>query len=94
MRYISTRDNEISRDFDAVLLEGLAPDGGLYVPESLPVFGEKDLKSLANLSYQDLALEILRPFMANSRIFDDKLMASIIKESYHDFRHQAIAPLR
>ena len=60
MDYVSTRGEAPPRRFSDILLEGLAPDGGLYVPERVP---EADLSSLRGRSYPDLALAILSRFM-------------------------------
>jgi threonine synthase len=60
VRYVSTRGGAPARSFSEILLEGLAPDGGLYVPESYP---QVDLRRLRKLSYPDLAFEILSLFM-------------------------------
>src|SRR5260221_12486582 len=60
MQYVSTRGNAPARRFSEILLEGLAPDGGLYVPESFP---KVDLAFLRNLSYADLASAILSKFV-------------------------------
>jgi threonine synthase len=64
MKYFSTRgaDAESPRQFCDILLEGLAPDGGLYLPQSYPVLGEDELEALRPLSYPDLAFEIIRRF--------------------------------
>ena len=65
MRYVSTRGGMEPQPFSAILLEGLAPDGGLAVPESYPRFSAADLARLRPLSYRGLAFEIL------SRYADD-----------------------
>jgi len=60
MRYVSTRGGAAPKRFTEILLEGLAPDGGLYVPESLP---RADLARWRGLSYAELAARILAQFM-------------------------------
>jgi threonine synthase len=60
MRYVSTRGEAPARRFSEILLEGLAADGGLYVPESFPAV---DLGKLRNKPYPELAKSILAPFM-------------------------------
>ena len=65
MRYVSTRGGMEPQPFSAILLEGLAPDGGLAVPESYPRFSAAELARLRPLSYRGLAFEIL------SRYADD-----------------------
>ena len=60
MRYISTRGGAPAKRFTGILLEGLAADGGLYVPEAFP---RVDLSELRNKTYRDLAFAILSQFM-------------------------------
>ncbi|MCC6473035.1 MAG: threonine synthase [Burkholderiales bacterium] len=59
MRYISTRGGASPQGFTDILLEGLAADGGLYVPETYPALNEDRLAALRALSYPALAFEIL-----------------------------------
>jgi len=59
MRYLSTRGHPDRRRFCEILLEGLAPDGGLYLPEQYPVVDAALLAKWRGLSYADLAFEIL-----------------------------------
>src|SRR5579864_7382481 len=51
MRYISTRGHAPARDFAGVLLAGLAEDGGLFMPETWPVFSTADWRAMRGLSY-------------------------------------------
>ena len=60
MHYVSTRGGGRPQRFSDILLEGLAPDGGLYVPERLP---QADLGRWRRLSYAELAVAVLREFM-------------------------------
>ncbi len=91
MKYISTRGKAPALNFEDVLLTGLAPDGGLYIPETLPTFDKETIDGFKSLSYQELAFVIIKPFV-DGAIADDELK-SIIDESYSEFRHPAIAPL-
>lgn len=91
MKYISTRGNAPELNFEQVLLTGLATDGGLYVPASLPEFSADQISSWAGLAYHELAFEIVSPFVGGC-IPDDDLRA-ILAETYKDFAHPAIAPL-
>jgi threonine synthase len=52
MKYISTRGQAPALSFEEVVLTGLAPDGGLYLPETLPQFSQQQIASWAGLSYQ------------------------------------------
>ncbi|ROH85338.1 threonine synthase [Pseudomethylobacillus aquaticus] len=65
MKYISTRGNSPALSFTEILLGGLAPDGGLYLPEHYPQFSDADLNAMRAMSYADLAYTIL------SRLIDD-----------------------
>jgi threonine synthase len=58
MKYISTRGNSPAQSFSDILLGGLAPDGGLYLPESYPQVADR-LAAWRKLSYAELAFEIL-----------------------------------
>src|SRR5690606_21635157 len=92
MKYISTRGQSPARTFEQVLLTGLAPDGGLYVPETLPHYSREQIASWAGLGYAELALEIITPFV-DGAIPQDKLK-ELIDKSYESFSHQAVAPLQ
>ncbi len=63
MKYISTRGDPIQRGFSDILLEGLAPDGGLYLPAYYPQIDSATLARWRGLPYADLALEILSLFI-------------------------------
>ena len=91
IRYISTRGQAPTLDFEGVLLAGLASDGGLYLPDSLPKFSRDDLYAMKEMCYADLALTIIEPFVEGS--IDRATLSRLIKESYENFRHQAVAPL-
>lgn len=87
MRYISTRGKTAPMGFQDAVLTGLADDGGLLIPESIP--NVKDwLDDWAKLSYQDITYEILRLFVDLPN--DD--LRELIDRSYANFRHPEIAP--
>ena len=65
MRYISTRGQSAPQSFCDILLGGLAPDGGLYLPESYPQITRAELDAWRKLSYADLAYEILSKFITD-----------------------------
>ena len=91
MRYISTRGQAPALDFRGALLAGLASDGGLYVPAFIPQFSPQQIAELAGLSYTELALRILTPFVGES--FPQAELTRMIEAAYGSFRHRAIAPL-
>jgi threonine synthase len=74
-----------------VLLTGLATDGGLYVPESLPVFSREEIADMAALDYPRLAQKIIAPFVDDCIPADD--LREIITATYAEFRHNAVAPM-
>ena len=79
MKYISTRGQSPALSFCEILLGGLAPDGGLYLPQSYPHFNDADLTAMRSLNYRDLAFTIL------SRLIDDipaNDLKSIIDKTY------------
>src|SRR3954468_24864125 len=88
MRYVSTRGGGGPQRFSDILLEGLAPDGGLYVPERLP---RADLERWRRLSYSELALAVLREFMDDAPRLDE-----IVARTYSGriFGGDEITPLR
>ena len=77
MRYISTRGHAAPQSFCDILLGGLAPDGGLYLPESYPQISRAELDAWRKLSYADLAYEILSRFITD--IPADDLKALVAK---------------
>ena len=82
MRYISTRDvrqppQKASYSFiDAVLL-GLAPDGGLLVPETFPSVSSEEWARWKTLGYQDLCFVVLRKFVDTDEVSDSELRCII-----------------
>ena len=92
VKYISTRGRAPTLPFDDVLLAGLAEDGGLYVPETLPHFTEAEVRSLRGLSYADLATRVMLPFLGGCVHEDD--FAEMVADSYAAFGHPAVAPLK
>ena len=76
MRYISTRGHAAPQSFCDILLGGLAPDGGLYLPESYPQIGRDELDAWRQLSYADLAYEILAKFITDIPAADLKALVA------------------
>jgi threonine synthase len=91
MRYISTRGQAPTLDFENVTLTGLAADGGLYVPESWPRFSLDQIAALRGLSYVDTAVAVMRPFVGDS--LDDATLRSLCQQAYGRFSHAAVTPL-
>lgn len=91
MRYVSTRGGAPELGFRDVLLAGLARDGGLYVPAEWPSFSADEIRALRGLSYPDLAIRLLTPFVAGE--IEEAAFAAIVREAYATFRHDAVCPL-
>ena len=81
MMYVSTRGTAPKINFSETLLTGLASDGGLYLPEQYPKLSKKDLDDLRNLSYADLAYQIMRPYIGANDI-PNKDLKKIIDCTY------------
>ena len=88
MRYVSTRGAAAPQRFTEILLEGLAPDGGLYVPQAWP---KADLPSWRSLPYPALAYEVLSKF-----IDDIPALESLVKRAYaaRTFGGEEITPVK
>ena len=91
MRYVSTRNNNKDYSFKEVFLKGLADDGGLFIPKSLFKFSDKELNSLKDLNYQDLAKEIIQPFVKD--FINQSDLSQIINKSYSAFRKKNVIDL-
>jgi len=89
MKYISTRGQTEPVGFTQAVAIGLAPDGGLFLPETLPDLSG-DLGRWAGLSYADLCEEFLRHFATD---VDPAALRDIVARSYRAFAHPDIAPL-
>jgi len=79
MKYISTRGNAPAKTFTEILLGGLAPDGGLYLPEQYPQVTRAELDAWRTLSYADLAFAVLSKFITDIPAADLK---AIISKTY------------
>ena len=93
MKYISTRGDTDPKPFSEVLLMGLAPDGGLMLPEHYPQVSAQTLESWRGLSYPDLAFEVMRLFITDIPVAD---LRDIINRTYTEaaFGTKAITPVR
>ncbi len=93
MDYISTRGQSNKSRFTPLLLEGLAADGGLYVPEHYPAISETDLDGWRRLDYGSLAMAILQRFMTDIPAHD---LNSLMQTTYNSrvFGDERITPLK
>lgn len=91
LRYVSTRGAAPRLDFEAVLLAGLARDGGLYVPEKWPKLRPGALAGFAGKPYSEVAAAVMMPFVGKS--ISHSAFRAMVAEAYVGFRHQAVVPL-
>ena len=91
MRYISTRGNIPSMDFNEAVMMGLARDGGLLLPKELPSVDTGKLASWINLPYQYLAVEVLDMFTGSLPRLDLEIL---VEKSYSSFSHPQVTPVR
>ena len=95
MQYISTRGGAPALDFEKATLAGLATDGGLYVPDALPVFSADEIRALRGASYAQLAAHVISRFTGES--IPGKTLDRLIEAAYGGggaFTHPAVAPLK
>ncbi len=92
MNYKSTRDNNISVKSSEAIAKGLSPEGGLFVPDSIPIISESNIKYMAGMSYTQRAKEILGRFLTD---FTDEELDACINAAYtkEKFETNAIAPV-
>ncbi len=93
MKYLSTRGDRTPRGFSDILLEGLAPDGGLYLPESYPKIDDATLTRWRGLNYADLAFEILSLYITDIPADD---LRTLVRKTYTPaiFGTAEITPLK
>lgn len=91
MRYVSTRGEAPAVGFIDAVLAGLAPDGGLYVPEAWPSFSRDEIAAFAGRPYAEVAAAVLGKF-AGDEIASD-LLQDMCAEAYASFTHAAVVPL-
>ncbi|MBN2630439.1 MAG: threonine synthase [Rhodobacteraceae bacterium] len=91
MKYISTRGTAPVLGFGEAMMTGLARDGGLYVPQTVPQMSHADIAALAGLSYEDIAFRVMYPFLGDT--FAEDEFRGLIAAAYEPFGHAARAPL-
>ncbi len=91
MRYVSTRGGVEPVGFADAVMMGLGTDGGLLVPESIPAFDAGQLQAWAALNFQDLAFEVMNPFVGEEIAAAD--LKALIQRSYATFSHPEITPV-
>jgi len=80
MRYYSTRNKNEACSFAAAALTGLAPDGGLFVPEEIPHYSTALISSLGTMDYRDIAFETIKPYVQGE--IPDSVLGDIVQSAY------------
>ena len=92
MKYFSTRDKNLSFSFKDILLRGLAPDGGLFLPSEIKKYNQTDLKNLSALSYVDLATEIIFNFCKDD--IEKNQLKILVEKAYNNFESKEVVELK
>ena len=91
MRFISTRGQAPAVGFTDAVLGGLAPDGGLYVPQEWPSFSPEKIASFAGMSYAAVAAEVLGAFAGDE--IEPADLRAMCEEAYATFSHKSVVPV-
>ena len=91
MRYLSTRGGVEPLSFSQAVMMGLASDGGLLLPETIPTVDAETLAGWAKLPFHELAAEVIGRFVGDDIPRDD--LADLVKRSYATFTHEAVTPV-
>ena len=88
MKYLSTRNSSLQCSFFEILFQGLSKEGGLFLPHEWP---HVDLGSLKNKSYEEVAVQIIHPFVGEEITEVD--LRKIVNKSYINFSNTKTAPV-
>ena len=91
MLYKSTRGQSPEVSFSEVLLGGLAPDGGLYMPTTIPKFSIEEINDFKDLQFHELATEILFPFIEGD--IDKEVLSDLVRETYKVFEFDNVVEI-
>jgi len=92
MNYISTRNKTLNYNFSNIFLRGLAPDGGLFIPNEIKKFSENELNELSKLNYIDLGVEIISEFCIP--VLNKSQIKLILDEAYSSFDTKNIVEIK
>ncbi len=92
MKYFSTRNNKLELGFKEIFLKGLAPDGGLFLPNKIKKYESSELNKLCNLSYNELATEIISNF-CDEDLSKNNLQKLIVR-SYKNFSTKNVVEIK
>lgn len=91
--YSSTRGGQTGLDFRSVVMQGLARDRGLFVPDEIPSVTPEEIESWRSLSYPDMAVEVISKFVKEDQVPAEKLK-DIIHRSCAAFRSPEVTPVK
>ncbi len=91
MRYVSTRGGIEPVSFSQAVMMGLGTDGGLLLPESFPQVDAETLKRWSSLSFNELAVEVMLPYVADDISREE--LQGLVKRSYASFSHPEVTPV-
>ena len=91
MRYISTRGGVEPISFSQAVMMGLATDGGLLLPKKIPTVDADTLQRWGQLSFQELAVEVMLPYVGDDLSRDE--LTDLVNRSYAGFSHPEITPV-
>ena len=92
MLYNSTRGESPIVPFSEVLLGGLAPDGGFYMPQTFPKFSIEEIESWSNLPFHQLASKILYTYVESE--IDESIFLKLLEEAYSSFDEEDVVKLK
>ncbi|RDB14708.1 Threonine synthase [Hypsizygus marmoreus] len=93
MKYLSTRGGDERLSFEETVLTGLAPNGGLYIPEHIPSLPENWKSDWKDYSFIDLSVAVLSLYISPDEI-STKELRTLAEKSYKTFRHPNVTPLK
>ncbi|KAG6854292.1 hypothetical protein C0991_008541 [Blastosporella zonata] len=93
MKYFSTRGSEERLSFEETVLTGLAPNGGLYIPEHIPTLPQNWKSDWKDYSFVDLSVAVLSLYISKDEISQVELR-QLVEKSYKTFRHPDVTPLK
>ena len=91
MKYCSTRNSKLNKTFDEIIIEGLASDGGLYMPKSWPKINTNEIFNNKDITYPDLATLILSNYVGDTILKSE--LENIANDTYKVFTNKKVAPL-
>ncbi|MBK8770834.1 MAG: threonine synthase [Rhizobiales bacterium] len=92
MKYVSTRGSAPVLSFEDAMISGLARDGGLYVPDQVPVLSVVELKELRGKPFADVAFAVASRFADGA--IPERELRRMVDEAYATFAHKAVTPLK